>query len=263
MIKNKKDYILITGSSGFIGDYICRSLVKLNYNLILLDIDRLRLLKQKKNLSFINKAPKVLAFKKDISNEKSIINLLNFIKKKQINISSLINLAAIDTPPSKKKVGEKYISKRNWDRELSVGLTGSYLMIKYFGELMYRKNYGRIINFGSDLSVISPNQDFYRTSYGNYYKPVSYSVIKHGLVGMTKYFATLYADKQVTCNMVSPGPVLNDQSNSLVANIKKHTPMKRLANPKDLIGVILFLISKESCFITGQNILVDGGKTLI
>ena len=135
--------------------------------------------------------------------------------------------------------------------------------IKHFGELMYKKNFGRIINFGSDLSVISPNQDFYKTSYSNYYKPVSYSVIKHGLVGMTKYFATLYADKQVTCNMVSPGPVLNDQSDSLVANIKKNTPMRRLANPKDLLGVILFLLSKESRFITGQNILVDGGKTLI
>lgn len=263
MIKNKKDYILITGSSGFIGNYICKSLFKLNYNLILLDINSSRLLKQKSNLLLINKKSKVVTFKKDISNEKSIINLLNSIKKKQINVISLINLAAIDTPPSKKKSGEKYISTKDWDKELSVGLTGSYLMIKHFGELMYKKNFGRIINFGSDLSVISPNQDFYKTSYSNYYKPVSYSVIKHGLVGMTKYFATLYADKQVTCNMVSPGPVLNDQSDSLVANIKKNTPMRRLANPKDLLGVILFLLSKESRFITGQNILVDGGKTLI
>ena len=260
---SKKDYILITGSSGLIGDYISKSLLKLNYNLILVDINTLKLAKQKKRLLLNSSESKVIFFKKDISKEKSIKSLLNSIKQKKINIFSLINLATIDSPPSKKKTGEKYISTRNWDKELSVGLTGSYLMIKYFGELMYKKKFGRIINFGSDLSVISPNQDIYKKSYSNYFKPVSYSVIKHGLVGMTKYFASIYADKHVTCNMVSPGPVLNDQSISLISNIKKNTPMKRLANPKDLIGVIKFLLSKESRFITGQNILVDGGKTLI
>ena len=259
---SKKDYILITGSSGLIGDYISKSLLKLNYNLILVDINTSKLAKQKKRLLLNSSESKVIFFKKDISKEKSIQSLLNSIKQKKINIFSLINLATIDSPLPKKKLG-KNTFQRNWDKELSVGLTGSYLMIKYFGELMYKKKFGRIINFGSDLSVISPNQDFYKKSYSNYLKPVSYSVIKHGLVGMTKYFASIYADKHVTCNMVSPGPVLNDQSISLISNIKKNTPMKRLANPKDLIGVIKFLLSKDSRFITGQNILVDGGKTLI
>jgi NAD(P)-dependent dehydrogenase (short-subunit alcohol dehydrogenase family) len=260
---NKKDYILVSGSSGFIGKYICKKLFELNYNLILVDINSSRLFQQRKELLITKKKSNIIIFKKNISNEKSIKTLLNSIKKKNINVFALINLAAIDTPPSKKGSGEKYISKKNWDKELGVGLTGSYLMIKHFGEIMYKKNFGRIINFGSDLSVISPNQNFYKSSYSNYYKPVSYSVIKHGLVGLTKYFATLHADKQVTCNMVSPGPVLNDQSSSLVSNIKKNTPMKRLANPKDLIGIIIFLISEESRFVTGQNIIVDGGKTLI
>ena len=208
----KKDYILITGSSGLIGDYISKRLLELNYNLLLVDVNSSKLAKQKRRLNLKSNKSKVIFLKKDISKEKSIIGLLNLIKQKKINVFSLINLASIDSPPSKKKTGEKYISTRNWDKELSVGLTGNYLMIKYFGELMYKKGFGRIINFGSDLSVISPNQDFYKKSYSNYFKPVSYSVIKHGLVGMTKYFASLYADKHVTCNMVSPAPVLNDQS---------------------------------------------------
>ena len=105
----KKDYILITGSSGLIGDYISKSLLELNYNLILVDINSSKLTKQKKRLIFKSKKSKVIFFKKDISKEKSIISLLNFIKQKKINVFSLINLATIDSPPSKKKL-EKNIS---------------------------------------------------------------------------------------------------------------------------------------------------------
>lgn len=155
------------------------------------------------------------------------------------------------------------MTKKEWDAEISVGLTGSYLMIKYFGEYMYHQKKGKIINIGSDLSVISPNQEIYKKSYKNFYKPASYSAIKHGLLGLTKYFSTLYADNGITCNMISPGPILNDQSKNLVKILTKLTPMKRLADRGDLLGIIKFLLSRNSKFITGQNILIDGGRTII
>ena len=91
---------------------------------------------------------------------------------------------------------------------MNVGLRGSFNMIKFFGEEMARKR-GSIINIGSDLSVIAPNQKIYKLSYKNYIKPVTYSVIKHGLLGLTKYFASLYANQNVRVNMVSPGPIKN------------------------------------------------------
>ena len=116
---------------------------------------------------------------------------------------------------------------------------------------------------GSDLSVIAPNQKVYRKSYSNYIKPVTYAVIKHGMVGLTKYFSSLYGPKGVRVNMVSPGPVKNKQKKKLILSIKELTPMGRLGRPEDLLGLIFFLASDQSSYITGQNILVDGGKTII
>ena len=135
-------------------------------------------------------------------------------------------------------------------------------MIKYFGDEMYKKKQGSIINIGSDLSVIAPNQNIYK-SYNNYIKPVTYSVIKHGLLGMTKYFSSLYAKNNVRVNMISPGSIKRNQSKKLVKELKKIIPMNRLGNPEDLMGLLLYLASSQSNYTTGQNFLIDGGRTSI
>ena len=83
------------------------------------------------------------------------------------------------------------------------------------------------------------------------------------MVGLTKYFSSLYGEKNVRVNMVSPGPVKNNQNNKLLSEIENMTPMERLGNPKDIFGLLFFLANDDSSYITGQNILVDGGKTII
>ena len=128
---------------------------------------------------------------------------------------------------------------------------------------MLRKKKSSIFYIGLGLSVIAPNQNVYKSSYSNYIKPVTYSVIKHGMVGLTKYFSSLYSSKGIRVNMVSPGPVKIKQKKKLLSAIQDMTPMGRLGRPEDLLGLILFLASDQSLYITGQNILVDGGKTII
>ena len=128
---------------------------------------------------------------------------------------------------------------------------------------MCKQKFGSIINIGSDLSVLAPNQDIYKSSYNNYYKPPTYSVVKFGLLGLTKYYASLFASKNVRVNMVSPGPVKNIQKKKLISEIKNLIPMKKMSKPEYIFGVLKFLAEDESNFITGQNILVDGGKTII
>lgn len=258
-----KKYLIITGAAGFVGEFLSENLIKENFGLILIDKNRKKLINLKKKIIKINKFSSIHIFNKDITKENNLKKILNFIKKKKIFIESLINNAAIDAKPKTNRTSNKYLTKKEWDAEISVGLTGSYLMIKYFGEYMYHQKKGKIINIGSDLSVISPNQEIYKKSYKNFYKPASYSAIKHGLLGLTKYFSTLYADNGITCNMISPGPILNDQSKNLVKILTKLTPMKRLADRGDLLGIIKFLLSRNSKFITGQNILIDGGRTII
>ena len=128
---------------------------------------------------------------------------------------------------------------------------------------MFKKGFGRIVNIGSDLSVISPDQKIYSSSYNKYVKPASYSIIKFGLVGLTKYFATLFATGGVTCNILSPGAISHKQSKKLIKNLIFRTPMKRLAKRDDLISTLLYMLDKNSNFVSGQNIIIDGGRTLI
>ncbi len=253
----KKLATLITGGAGFLGSFYCTKFIENNHFVFCIDTNPKKIdkLKKKYKKNFIG-------LKCDISNEKEVKKLFNYINKKFF-VNVLINNAAIDAIPLNIKKNNKYPDILQWDKEMDVGLKGAYIMIKYFGELMFKKKNGSIINIGSDLSVIAPNQKIYKGVYNNYFKPVTYSVLKHGLLGMTKYFASLYGNNKVRVNMVSPGPVKNKQKKKLINNLLDLIPAKRLANPDDVAEAILFLSKKNSKYINGQNIIIDGGRTII
>ncbi len=249
---------LITGGAGFLGRKYCQFFSKKNFKVICVDNNQKNLIKIK-SLKIKN----LITFNCDISNHSQVERLFNTLTKSYF-VDLLINNAAIDAIPFKKKdISQKFPTSKMWDLEFNASLKGSFFMIKFFGEAMIQKKRGSIINIGSDLSIIAPNQKIYKSSYSNYIKPVTYAVIKHGMYGLTKYFASLYGPKKVRVNMVSPGPVKNKQNKKLRSEIENMTPMSRLGNPGDILGLLLFLSSDESSYITGQNILVDGGKTII
>jgi NAD(P)-dependent dehydrogenase (short-subunit alcohol dehydrogenase family) len=256
----KTKYIIITGAGGFVGSYFASHLLKKNYNLILIDNNKKSLNNLKKKLT-LNSYLKPFYFVEDISKEKNVKKIFKFLKKKKTNITGLINLAAVDAKP--KKNTSKYITAEQLTLELEAGLVSAYIMTKYFGEDMFKKGFGRIVNIGSDLSIISPDQRIYSGSYINYVKPASYSMIKFGLVGLTKYFATFFAAGGVTCNTLSPGAISHKQSKSLLKNLISKTPMRRLAKRDDLISTLLYMLDENSSFVSGQNIIIDGGRTLI
>ena len=256
--KLKKEACLITGGAGFLGSQYSKYFAKNNFTVLCID-------NNKNNISRIKalKLNNIITYYCDISNYNEVKKLHTKINKFYF-VNTLINNAAIDAIPFKKKgFTQKFPSKEMWDTEFDTSLKGSFFMISFFGETMSQKKRGSIINIGSDLSVIAPNQNIYKSSYSNYIKPVTYSVIKHGMVGLTKYFASLYGPNGIRVNMVSPGPVKNQQKKKLQQAIREMTPMGRLGRPEDLLGVISFLASEQSSYITGQNILVDGGKTII
>ena len=129
------------------------------------------------------------------------------------------------------------------------------------GKYMLTNKSGIIINIGSDLSVIAPNQSLY--SHLKTFKPITYSVIKSGIHGLTMYLASLWANKGIRVNTLSPGGVYNNQDKRFVKKIKKVIPMNRMAHKKEYRGTIKFLCSADSNYMTGQNIIVDGGRTII
>ena len=177
----------------------------------------------------------------------------------------LINNAQKDFVPKKKSLSpenlfEQYSSKK-WDNEINIGLRGAFVCSQVFGSEMVKNKNGVILNIASDLSVIAPDQRLY--SHLKTYKPVTYSVIKHGLIGLTKYLATYWASKGIRVNAISPGGVFNNQNKIFVKKIKKLIPMSRMAKIDEYREAIQFLCSDASSYMTGQNLIIDGGRSII
>jgi NAD(P)-dependent dehydrogenase (short-subunit alcohol dehydrogenase family) len=143
-----------------------------------------------------------------------------------------------------------------------IGLTGSFLCTKIFGTIMSKqKNGGNIINISSDLGLIAPDQRLY--NHTSFKKPVSYSVVKNGVIGLTKYTASYWAKKNIRCNALAPGGIFNNQDKKFVSKIKKLIPLNRMAKINEYNQTILFLASDASSYMTGSIVVSDGGRTII
>jgi len=185
----------------------------------------------------------------------------------------LINNAAIDPKVSKSKKMVKssrleHFSEDEWDLQLAVGLKGAFLCSKVFGSAMAEDGKGGIIiNISSDLSVFSPDQRIYRDDNlleeEQAVKPVTYSVIKTGLIGLTKYLSTYWINQGVRSNALSPGGVFIDQDEGFVAKLSALIPMGRMAKIDEYHSAIQFLCSDASSYLNGQNIVMDGGRSVI
>ena len=247
-------------------------MLEINKDIILTDINLNKIQKLKKKLEKTFKSSQIFSIKMDVTNEKSINKVWSTFNKKKIIIDVLINNAALDPKFNKKVINGKnsrleFFSVQNWHKEFSVGLTGTILCSKIFGtQLIKKRTKGIILNIASDLSVISPNQNVYKISKIKKslqpVKPIGYSIIKHGIVGLTKYISTYWSSDNIRCNALSPGPVLNLQSKALIKNLEKLIPMGRLANKNEYKSAIKFLCTEDSSYMTGQNVIIDGGRSI-
>ena len=261
---------IVTGAAGLLGQEHCVALAELRSSLILIDINSEKLAVTKSKLEANYTDCKVLSYVIDITNEEEVKRLRNELGGIQVYPNILINNAAIDA----KVIGNQIDSSRlenfdlaAWNFELSVGLTGAFIMSKIFGtQMAERKAGGVIINIASDLSVIAPNQSLYEIDglpeNEQPVKPITYSVIKSGLVGMTKYLSTYWAKDGIRVNALSPGGVFQNQSPEFVQRLEKLIPMGRMAASDEYRGAIQFLCTDASKYMTGQNIVIDGGRSV-
>ena len=260
-LKNK--IIIITGGLGFLGQQHIEAVIEAGGIPIALDNNENNL-KKIKQLIFLRYKKNFDYFKCDISNEKKVKNICNKIFKKYQKIDGLINNASVNYNSNNIKLKSfEHFNLKNWKKDLSVGLTGTFLCIKYFGEkINLNKDGGSIINISSDLGIISPDQRLYNNNKKNInIKPVSYSVVKHGIIGFTKFFSTYYKNKKVRVNTLCPGGVFSNNDKSFLKKIKKLIPLNRMAKSGEYKGSIIYLLSSASSYMNGSNLIVDGGRT--
>jgi NAD(P)-dependent dehydrogenase (short-subunit alcohol dehydrogenase family) len=275
MIKKKFDLTgkiaIITGGAGLLADQHINAVLQNKGKVVLIDINKKKLDLKKKKLQKKFSKSKILTFEADITNENQIKKIQKYLKVKNYIIDILINNAAIDySLNSKVNKLTKNIKLENfdveiWKRDLNVGLLGSLICTKIFGSEMAKRKQGVIINVASDLSFISPDNRIYNNSSKkiNFVKPVSYSVVKHGIIGLTRYTATYWANKNVRCNALAPGGIINNQSKSFLKKISQLIPLGRLAYKNEYEASILYLISDASSYMNGAVLTIDGGRTIL
>ncbi len=264
-------WALVTGAAGLLGLEHSRALLEAGANVVLQDIDIDKLRSAKVLLEAEHSANTIRISPSDITSESSMFSVLEELKSERISISILINNAGIN--PKYAQVSNSRINSRvehfvldDWENQIRVGLTGAFICSKIFGTEMAKSGGGVIVNIASDLSVIAPDQRLYEKvgirSDEQPVKPVTYSVIKSGLIGLTKYLATYWNNSGVRVNALSPGGVYEGQEVEFVEKLSALIPLGRMANSDEYRSVIQFLCSDASSYMTGQNIVVDGGRSI-
>jgi NAD(P)-dependent dehydrogenase (short-subunit alcohol dehydrogenase family) len=208
----------------------------------------------------------------DITRRDSIEGLLHDVLVQYQRVDILINNAANNPKVEDKKAGQEEWSRfenfpiEAWQADLMVGLTGAFLCSQVIGSAMAASRGGVILNIASDLAVIAPDQRIYRKpglpEEAQPVKPVTYSVVKSGLIGLTRYLATYWAGQKVRVNALSPGGVYNGQPDEFVQKLTALIPMGRMANVDEYKGAVLFLVSDASSYMTGGNLIIEGGRTV-
>jgi NAD(P)-dependent dehydrogenase (short-subunit alcohol dehydrogenase family) len=259
---------IITGGAGLLGVQHAEAIAEAGGTPVLWDINK-DVSKVAVRISRDYKLPS-LGMIVDITNHESIEKNFYQVLDELGRIDILINNAA-NNP--KVKSGNHISSSRfenytldQWNKDIAVGLTGAFLCSQVIGNFMAEKNNGVILNISSDLSIISPDQRLYKKEglkeSKQPVKPVTYSVVKHGITGLTRYLSTYWADKNIRVNSISPGGVYNGQANEFVTQLTKLIPLGRMANLDEYKAAIIFLCSDASSYMTGSNLVIDGGRSI-
>ena len=266
---------LITGGAGKLGIRHAEAIIEAGGTAILLDTnkEKLSLACDKLSSDFLEIPIERIVC--DITQQEEVENARDQILSKSGRIDILINNAA-NNPHVGDDAGdqkEENLSRLEkfplilWEKDLAVGLTGAFLCSKIFGPVMAKQNKGVILNVSSDLSVIAPDQRLYHNhdllESQQPVKPVTYSVVKAGIVGLTRYLSTYWSNNGVRVNAVSFGGVYSsDLDPEFITRLENLIPIGRMASMDEYKSAIVFMTSDASSYLTGQNVILDGGRSV-
>jgi NAD(P)-dependent dehydrogenase (short-subunit alcohol dehydrogenase family) len=251
--------VVVTGGAGLIGRGFVKAVVESGGVAIIADIDKASGEKAQADLATEAGADKAEFIKVDITSKKSIRGMIDAVLRKHQRIDALVNNAY----PRNRNYGRKFedVTYEDFCENLNLHLGGYFLMSQEVSRTMVKQKKGVIVNIASIYGFMAPRFELYESA--NFTSPVEYSAIKGGLLSLTRYLASYLGEHDIRVNAISPGGVYNNQPESFVAEYCKRTTIgDRMAEPDDLAGVLVFLLSDASRYITGQNVVVDGGWSI-
>ena len=265
----KGKVIVITGASGLLGRKHAEAVAAFDGIPVLLDLSQ-DLLEEQAAMLRQRYSVNAAGFSVNITDETQVKNNAALLIKKFGKIDGLVNNAA-NNPKVEDNLEKNFSRLENfqldmWNQDIEVGLTGAFLCVKHYGhEIAQNPLGGVIVNISSDLGLIAPDQRLYSNpdlkAQNQSVKPITYSVVKTGLLGLTRYIATYWTDKNVRCNAICPGGVENGQSETFINNVSSRIPMGRLAKHDEYQGTLIWMLSDASSYLNGAIIAVDGGRT--
>jgi NAD(P)-dependent dehydrogenase (short-subunit alcohol dehydrogenase family) len=257
---------LVTGGAGLLGTEFCHTLVQAGAQVVVVDLNHSVALKVCQDLEASGQSS--LALATDITDPKAVKGMLTAILERFGRLDILVNSAALDPKfdpeheaPGASGAFEDYPLEA-WKQALDVNLTGMFLVSQAAVKPMLAQGRGAIINVCSMYGLVGPDQRLYqRKGQAPRYKPVYYSVTKSGVLGFTKYLATYYAGKNIRVNALTPGGVFNGHDETFLQEYATRAVLGRMAEKDEMNGALLFLASEASAYMTGANLVVDGGWT--
>jgi NAD(P)-dependent dehydrogenase (short-subunit alcohol dehydrogenase family) len=257
---------VVTGALGFLGRHHCRALGGAGARVVCLDVDEAGCRALAGELA--KEDIQAIGLQADIVDESSITSALAATLSRFGRVDVLVNNAAIDDKadgPSAAPEGGRFelFPLELFRRVLDVNVAGTFVTAKIFGSEMAKRGKGSIVNVASTYGLVAPDQSLYRRPDGTqkFFKGPAYPTSKGAVVAFTRFLAAYWAEAGVRVNTLTPGGVMRGHDPEFVAAYSKRTPMGRMAEPRDLAGALVYLASDASAYVTGSNVVVDGGFT--
>jgi NAD(P)-dependent dehydrogenase (short-subunit alcohol dehydrogenase family) len=264
MFSLKGKVAVVTGALGLIGKHHCIALAEAGAHVVVCDLDG-----AKSREFALTLQPEALGCSVDITDFDSVNNLKSTILKKFGHVDILVNNAAINEMFENPVLAAEKSKFENYpvaqlEKSLAVNITGTVICSQVLGTIMAENSGGSIINVASTYGMVSPDQSLYQDEHGKqiFYKSPAYPTTKGAILSFTKYLAGYWGEKNVRVNTLTPGGVENGQDEFFINKYSHKTPLGRMAKASDYKGALVFLASDSSSYMTGANLVVDGGYTI-
>jgi NAD(P)-dependent dehydrogenase (short-subunit alcohol dehydrogenase family) len=254
---------IVTGACGLLGRHHCEALAEAGAHVVAAD-----LLQADCEEIALSLETDSIGLRLDVTDQNSIRDVLARILARYNTVDILVNNAAVndkfEDPSDLDTSRFEYYPMELWQRSLHVNVTGTFLCCQIIGSEMASRRNGNIINIASTYGIVAPDQSIYRDRAGQqrFFKSAAYPVTKGAVISLTRFLAAYWGSVGVRVNCLSPGGVESRQDDFFVENYSQRTPLGRMAQPGDYRGAITFLASDESSYMTGANLVVDGGWTV-